>query len=146
MDPLSTYQLQDVLDHIVEGDWRPRLEMSASGHGINSYVHSYILVVRGLAIAAQVGFGGMREEGEASQEWDRVMQDVSDLLDTYDLCQPHNSDDLVFVAVSDVRGIHHVGLLKHGDTVEVRRSAITAAADPFSDARALIRSHTATGG
>ena len=137
VDAADAYMFDPVVTAHLDGDPSTGVQVSAWGHGINSYAHSYTLVQRDLIVIAQVNFGGLTDREQTATSWRSVMtavRTVREELDTH----PLPDGQWLFIAHSDFRGAGASGLIQADQTPEERRAGLHAAEDPWEAARGLI--------
>ncbi len=72
--PTRLYSFRPVLNDIFDGDWQPKVQFGFSGHGMNSYAFTYVLIADEVAILAQVAGGGIfADQPATAREWKAMM-------------------------------------------------------------------------
>ncbi len=133
----EAYQFDPVVEPLLSGDRTPRLEVSAAGHGINSWAHCYTLVTPGLAVIAQVGFGALTDPVQVTTSWAALMSQVASLHAAV-ARDPLPEGQMLTVVSSDIRGVHAVGLLGTASALDDQRGSLTSSSHPFDDAHRLL--------
>lgn len=55
--PDDLYKFDPPLDHMLQGGWESRVQFGLSGHGMDSYAWSYLMVADGIPVGGQIGRG-----------------------------------------------------------------------------------------
>ena len=100
IEPLEMYRFGKYLHEALTEKPKPYFAFSHAGHGINSYAITYQVVTEGLALFAQVPWGGGYMDKERQQESvRRMLERCEELLGIV----PENPKRQLIVAVSELR-------------------------------------------
>ena len=102
--PDDLYKFDPPLDHILQGGWESRVQFGLSGHGMDSYAWSYLMVADGIPVVGQIGRGFVHADLRRTDEtWTALMDGATALHWEATKGTPIPDTHLLSVAVSDFR-------------------------------------------
>lgn len=132
--PDDLYQFDPPLDHILKGGWESRVQFGLSGHGMDSYAWSYLLVADGIAVVGQIGRGFVHADMRRTDKtWAALIDGTTALHWEATRGAPIPDTHLLLVAVSDIRCVSSWQWLKRDSLEsvnhELRRSKMSGGGD-----------------